>query len=437
MSERPTPDATSDHADAPDERSTVATATAPPPDPGPADESPVRRLVDGIVAGRPWFVTVLSIVLALVVGAILIIVSDKDVLSKYAYFFASPGDALSASWNDVSTAYIALFKGSIFDPDNASSLTSALQPISETITEATPLIFGGLSVGLAFRAGLFNIGGQGQLIIGAIFATYVGFTLHGVIALPAAIVAGIVGGGLIGGLVGLLKARTGAHEVIVTIMLNYICVALLAYLINTDAFKDPNNPQPVSKPVSHGARLPHLAGDTLRINLGILIALVAVAFTWWLLNRSTLGFQLRTVGANPNAARTAGMNVGRVQVLAMLISGALMGLVGVSQVLGTANANNALTPQIDAGLGFSAITVALLGRASPVGTVVASLLFGALQAGGRAMQVSSANVSIEIVTVIQALIVLFVAAPPLVRGLFRLRGGDGADTGLAAKGWNG
>ncbi|MCW2948872.1 MAG: inner-rane translocator [Actinoallomurus sp.] len=401
------------------------------------NDGPLRRVLDGVVTGRPWFVTVLAILLALVVGAILIVVSDQEVLSKYGYFFASPGAALGSSWNDVATAYSALFKGAIFDPGNASSLTSALQPISETLTEATPLIFGGLSVGLAFRAGLFNIGGQGQLIIGAIAATYIGFTLHGVVALPAAIIAGIIGGAALGGLVGLLKARTGAHEVIVTIMLNYVSVAFLAYLINTGTFKDPTNPQPVSKPVTAGARLPHLAGDTLRLNAGILIGIAAVAFTWWLLNRSTLGFQLRTVGANPNAARTAGMNVGRVQIMAMLFSGGLMGLVGVSQVLGTANANNALTPQIDAGLGFSAITVALLGRASPIGTVVASLLFGALQAGGRAMQVSSANVSIEIVTVIQALIVLFVAAPPLIRGLFRLRGGESVDTGLAAKGWNG
>jgi ABC-type uncharacterized transport system permease subunit len=439
MSERSTPDERAATDEKPEPAATGESTAGT--DGAAADErsgeGAWRRLLDGVVVGRPWFVTVLAILLALVVGAILIVVSDKDVLGEYGYFFAAPGDPLGASWSDIATAYSALFKGAIFDPGNASSVTSALQPISETLTEATPLIFGGLSVGLAFRAGLFNIGGQGQLVMGAIAATYVGFTLHGVVALPLAIIAGIVGGGITGGVVGFLKARTGAHEVIVTIMLNYVAVAFLAYLINTGTFKDPNNPQPVSKPVSAGARLPHLAGDTLRVNAGLLIGIVAVAFAWWLLSRSTLGFQLRTVGANPNAARTAGMNVGRVQILAMLISGALMGLVGVSQVLGTANANNALTPQIDAGLGFAAITVALLGRASPVGTVIASLLFGALQAGGRAMQVSSANVSIEIVTVIQALIVLFVAAPPLIRGLFRLRGGAGADTGLAAKGWNG
>ncbi|HEX6468135.1 MAG TPA: ABC transporter permease [Streptosporangiaceae bacterium] len=415
-----------------------APITESPPEPPAAPPGRARRLIDPVVTARPWVVTVLAIVLALVVGAILIVLADEDTRAKFGYFFAAPGDGLSAAWSDITTAYTALFKGSIYNPANTSSLTAALTPLSETLTEATPLIFGGLAIGLAFQAGMFNIGGQGQLIFGAIAATYVGFTVTGppVIALIAGVVAGIVGGAVIGGFVGWLKAATGAHEVIVTIMLNYVALALLNYLIATTVFKDPNNPQPVSKPVAGNARLPHLAGESLRVNAGILLAVVAVAFAWWLLNRSTLGFQLRTVGANANAARTAGMNVGHSQIMAMVISGGMMGLVGVSQVLGTANANNALTPQIDAGLGFAAITVALLGRASPIGTVLAALLFGALQAGGREMQ-AAAGVSIQIVTVIQALIVLFVAAPALVRGLFRLRGGAGVEMGLTAKGWNG
>ncbi|REE98281.1 ABC transporter permease [Thermomonospora umbrina] len=404
----------------------------------PPEADRFRRLVAQTVAGPPWVVTVLAILLALLVGALLMIVSDSEVTDTFAYFFSRPGDALSASWTEVSTAYGALFKGAVFNPDSAATATAALRPISETLTEATPLIFGGLAVGLAFRAGLFNIGGQGQLIIGAITTTWVGFTLDapGFVALPAAILAGLLGGALYGGIVGWLKASTGAHEVIVTIMLNYVAFLLLGYLIASDTFRDPENPQPISKSVADAARLPHLFGDTLRVNAGLLLALAAVVFAWWLLNRSTLGFQLRAVGANPNAARTAGMSVGYGQIMAMLLSGGLMGLVGVSQVLGTANANNALTQQIDAGLGFTAITVALLGRASPVGTVFAALLFGALQAGGREMQ-AAAGVSIEIVTVIQALIVLFVAAPPLIRGIFRLRGEGGVESGLLAKGWNG
>ncbi|MBA9001140.1 ABC transporter permease [Thermomonospora cellulosilytica] len=404
----------------------------------PPEADRFRRLAAQVVAGPPWVVTVLAVLLAMLVGAVLIIVSDPEVTATFGYFFARPSDAITASWEAVSTAYQALFRGAIFNPDATATFTDVLRPISETLTEATPLIFGGLAVGLAFRAGLFNIGGQGQLIMGAIATTWVGFTLDapGIVALPAAVLAGLAGGALYGGLVGWLKARTGSHEVIVTIMLNYVAFLLLGYLIGSEAFRDPDNPQPISKPVNEAARLPHLFGDSLRVNAGLLLALAAVVFTWWLLNRSTLGFQLRAVGANPNAARTAGMSVGYGQTMAMLISGGLMGLVGVSQVLGTANANNALTQQIDAGLGFTAITVALLGRASPVGTVAAALLFGALQAGGREMQ-AAAGVSIEIVTVIQALIVLFVAAPALVRGIFRLRGEGGGSTGLLAKGWNG
>ncbi|WP_106403476.1 ABC transporter permease [Actinocorallia populi] len=403
----------------------------------------LRRVLDEILQGS-WLVTALAVVLALFFGAIMIIVSDEEVRGTFSYFFAAPGDALSASWTAVSEAYGALFRGAVWNPESSWNVATAIAPFSETLTEATPLLLGGLAIGLAFRSGLFNIGGQGQLIMGAICATLVGFTVQGpvVVAAVLAVLAGIAGGALYGALVGLLKARTGAHEVIVTIMLNYVAVSFLVWLITTDAVKNHERNEPLSKSVSEAAELPRLlswlpeGGGSLRLHAGLLIAAAAVFFCWWLLNRSTLGFELRAVGANPTAARTAGMSVGRSQIMAMLISGGLMGIVGATQVLGTANANNALTPSIDAGLGFTAITVALLGRASPVGTVFAAILFGALQAGGRAMQASS-GVSIEIVTVIQALIVLFVAAPPLVRGLFRLKGAGGSKAALASKGWNG
>ncbi|GAA3235610.1 ABC transporter permease [Actinocorallia longicatena] len=421
-------------------------ATASEPVGKPADpERPGlgKRLVDQVVYGADWVVTLLAILLALFFGAILIILSDESVRGTFSYFFSSPGDAISASWDAVSTGYTALFKGSIWDPSHSWNVGSAIAPFSETLTEAVPLIFGGLAVGLAFRAGLFNIGGQGQLIMGAIVATWVGFTVTGptFLAMILAVIGGIAGGAAWGAIVGLLKAKTGAHEVIVTIMLNYTALYFLAYLIGTDTFRDPDRQEPLSKSVSEASKLPKLLtwltdGGSLRLNFALVIAAVAVAFVWWLLNRSTLGFELRAVGSNASAARTAGMSVAKSQIMAMLISGGLMGIVGASQVLGTANANNALTPDIDAGLGFAAITVALLGRASPIGTVFAAILFGALQAGGRSMQ-SEAGISIEIVTVIQALIVLFVAAPPLVRGIFRLKGSGSGDAALASKGWNG
>ncbi|MCF2529784.1 ABC transporter permease [Yinghuangia soli] len=396
-----------------------------------------RQVLDGIVTGNSAVVTFLAIVLALVVGAILIVLSDQDVLDKYQYFFADPGDALSASWTVVKDAYVALFKGAILDPDTLDSNYAPyiLKPISETISMATPLIFGGLAVSIAFRAGLFNIGAQGQLIAGAILASWVGFTfdLPGALLLILVMLGGIIGGALYAGLAGVLKARFGAHEVIVTIMFNYIAVYFLGWLLTTTTFREADQQQPIGKPLDDGALLPRLFGDELRINLGIILALAAVALYWWILNRSAMGFELRAVGSNPDAARTAGMSVGRAQIVSMAIAGGLAGMVGVCQLAGPYNAGHQLSPTIDAGLGFTAITVALLGRTKPLGVVFAALLFGALQAGGSTMQ-AAAGVSIDIVMVIQAVIVLCVAAPALVRTIFRLKGAHkGGEGGLVAK----
>lgn len=392
-----------------------------------------KAVVDAIVTGNSVVVTFLAIVLGLLVGAVLIVLSDQDVLDKYKYFFADPGDSLSASWDVVKNAYVALFKGSIVDPGTFDSNYAPyiLGPISETISQATPLIFGGIAVSIAFRAGMFNIGAQGQIIAGAILASWMGFQfdLPIVVHLVLVIIAGILGGAIYGGLAGFLKGRFGAHEVIVTIMLNYIALFFLSWLLTTDAFRRPGTQQPIGKSAHSHASLPRLFGDDLRINFGIVLAIAAVVLYWWILNRSAMGFELRAVGSNPDAAQTAGMSVPRAQFVAMALAGGMAGLIGVSQVMGPYNPAHSLTPSIDAGLGFTAITVALLGRTSPVGIVFASLLFGALQAGGSRMQ-ASAGVSIDIVIVVQAVIVLMVAAPPLVRTIFRLKGahsgGEGA-----------
>ena len=369
---------------------------------------------------RELLVSAAALVLALLVGAVLIIVSDPDVASTWGYFFAYPPDALSASWTAVSDAYGALFLGAL----------GGWKPITETLVQASPLICAGLGVSLAFRAGLFNIGAQGQLIVGALCAGWVGFTLHLPVGLHllVAVVAGVIGGALWGGLVGLLKARTGAHEVILTIMLNYVALYLLQWLLTTNAFQRPGRNDPISPTVDASARLPQW-GDT-RLHLGFAVAIVAAAVVWWLLARSTSGFQLRAVGANPDAARTAGMSVGRAYIVAMLAAGALAGLAGVQQVLGT---GDPLTDGIAGSLGFDSITVALLGRASPIGTVVAGLVFGALNAGGLQMQLTT-QTPLTLTTVLQATIVLFIAAPALVRAVFRIRA-EGARTVLA-KGWN-
>ncbi len=369
---------------------------------------------------RELVVSLAAVALALVVGAVLIVASDAEVAATWGYFFAYPPDALAASWTAVSDAYTALFLGAL----------GGWKPITETLVQATPLICAGLGVSLAFRAGLFNIGAQGQLIAGAICAGWVGFTFDLPLGLHllCAVAAGVVGGAVWGGIVGILKARTGAHEVILTIMLNYVALYLLQWLLTTDVLQRPGRDDPISPVVHQAAQYPQWAGT--RLHLGFVVALAAAAAVWWLLARSTTGFELRAVGANPDAARTAGMSVGRAYTVAMVAAGALAGLAGTQQVLGTASP---LTDGIAGTVGFDSITVALLGRASPFGTVVAGLVFGALDAGGLQMQLQT-QTPLTLTTVLQATIVLFIAAPALVRAVFRIRG-QGAGTVLA-KGWN-
>jgi simple sugar transport system permease protein len=218
--------------------------------------------------------------------------------------------------------------------------------------------------------------------------------------------------------VGLLKARTGAHEVIVTIMLNYVAYYLVFFALSQqNLLQAPNSANPKSLPMRDTAIMPKLLGERYNLHLGFLLALVAVAVVWWIINRSSLGFRIRAVGENPSAARSSGIDVGRTYVTVMLISGALVGLAGVNQVLGTVTSG--VTVDVDAGIGFDAITVALLGRSKPIGIMWAGLLFGAFKAGGFAMQASQ-NIPVDIVLVVQSLIVLFIAAPPLIRAIFRL-----------------
>ena len=402
-----------------------------------------RRLLYAYLYGNTVVITLLAILLALIVGAVLIVAADQPTRTAMGYFFSSPGDTFSRGWHIISANYAALFRGSIF---NTNSLYSnggipVLEPISETLTNATPLILVGLSVGLAFQAGLFNIGGQGMLIIGVIFSGYVGMTWHlpPVIAVVVAVVAGMIGGGLWGGLIGWLKAKRGAHEVITTIMFNYIALYLLYYVLSLSWFQNPPFQQAISRPIRVNARLPHIIGGNaqyLRMNYGLFIALAAAVFCWWLLNRSTFGFRLRAVGANPNAARTAGMDVNRTIITVMIIAGVLAGLAGVAQALGTTSSGYQIENQIDAGFGFDAITVALLGQGKPGGTVLAALLFGALRAGSVTMSAATGT-SPYIVAVMQSVIVLFVAAPALVRTIFRLRESRGGGVQQLAKGWNG
>ena len=422
---------------------TAADTTGPgdaQPTAGDDGDSFVRHFVHNLWAANTVTVTMLSIVLAMLIGAVLIIVSDPEVLATYGYLTARPADALQASWTVVSTAYADLFKGAIVDPASVSawlngtgSWQQVVNPMSETLTYAAPLVFTGLSVALAFRGGLFNIGGQGQAIIGTITAALAGFLLPlpPVLHLVVALVAGLAGGALWGFIPGILKARTGAHEVITTIMLNYTAGLFLTWLILQKGVQDPGRSDAISRTVDPSAQLPALGG-TLRVHLGIVLAVLVTAAVAWLLNRSSFGFELRAVGSNPPAARTAGISVGRTYALLMVVAGGLAGLGGATQVLGTAGS---LTPQVAGNIGFDGLLVALLGRNRPWGVLLAAVLFGALRAGGNLMQVN-AQISLELVTVLQALIVIFIAAPALVKAIFRLRAARSARLGTSmAKGW--
>ncbi|TFD25229.1 MULTISPECIES: ABC transporter permease [Cryobacterium] len=363
-------------------------------------------------------ISVLAVLLALVVGAVMIAFTNKDVQAASGYFFSRPADTVSAIWQAVSGAYSALFQGSIYNfrrPDFADGI----KPLTETLTFATPLIAAGLGVALGFRVGLFNIGGRGQMLIAAAIGGWVAFAVdlpYG-IHLVAALVAGILGGALWGGLVGLLKARTGAHEVITTIMLNYVAFYLVSYLLRDGFLKTPGSNNPQSPATQPTAIFPDLLGPNYNLHFGFVLVIGATVFTWWLLSRSNIGFQFRAVGENPNAARVAGISVQRMYVYAMLFSGGLVGLAGINQVLGTTTSG--FGAGIDSGIGFDAITVALLGRSKPWGVFAAGILFGAFKAGGFSMQAAE-GVPIDIVLVVQSLIVLFIAAPPLVRTIFRL-----------------
>lgn len=390
-----------------------------PADPEEQAEPSRWRVAVNEIVGGSVMISILSIVLAMVAGAILIALTDKGVQATAGYFFAKPGDMLGAIWQAVSGAYISLFQGSVYN-FRRDGFLNGIKPFMDTLNFATPLIMAGLGIGLGFRVGLFNIGGRGQMLIAIAIAGWIGFALD----LPAgihmivAVIGGLIGGAIWGGIVGLLKARTGAHEVITTIMLNFVAFYLISFLLRTPgALQAPGSNNPKSPPMKDTAVFPQLLGDRYSVNLGLVFAIIAVIVVWWILERSSLGFKFRAVGHNPDAARVAGINVGATFIWSMVISGALVGLAGVSQILGTVTSG--FSSGIDAGIGFDAITVALLGRSKPWGIFWAAILFGAFKAGGYAMQAAQ-GIPIDIVLVVQSMIVLFIAAPPLVRAVFRL-----------------
>ena len=401
--------------------STEATPAPPPEDRpeeqtkhGPSGQAALLRQV----ASSPAVVGLLAVLTALILSSILILAADSEVRYTATYLLNRPGDFLHATASTLSEAYSSLLRGAVFDW-RATTGVRMIRPITDTLTNATPLIIAGLGMAVAFRAGLFNIGGQGQMILGAITACYVGiaWNLPPVAHLLVAVVGAGLGGLVWGGIAGVLKARTGANEVIVTIMLNSIAAHLLSQVLSLKAFNgEGETGNRKSLTVADTSQYPSLAGDSFRLHAGFLLALLVAVAVWWLMERSRLGFQLRATGLNADAARTAGMSVPWVTSLVMMISGALCGLAATAPVLGT---QKSMDESVVGTIGFDAITVALLGRSRPLGTVLAGLLFGALRAGGTAMQ-AAPGTHIKIVLVLQSTIVLFIAAPPLIRAIFRL-----------------
>jgi general nucleoside transport system permease protein len=371
--------------------------TDQPARPGTGAEAPPRgrRIPRG-----PWSllaVPVLSVLLALVVGAIIIIVSSPAIKGHLDLLLPI-------------VAYKALLEGSL----------GSVNAIVNTIVQAAPLILGGLAVGIGFKAGLFNIGAQGQFLIGGLGAAVVGGMVAGwppLAAIAIAVLAGAFFGALWGFIPGALKAWTGAHEVVTTIMLNYIGASLIGILVAG----------PLGAPGFSFARTGDIGGAALPIifgrnlHVGVLLAFAAVPAAWWLIWRTTLGFEIRTVGANPNAARYSGMRPGRLIVLTLTLCGMLAGLAASIEILGVSGFMGA---SYGTSIGFDSISIALLGRAHPVGIMAASLLFGAMRAGSGLMQIQ-AGVPVEIVDVVQAIILLFLAADVIVRRLFGVRAARG------------
>lgn len=380
----------------------------------------VKRLAEGLTRMNSFRLTMLAMLSAMLVGAVIIVLSDVTSLRN--------GD-IGTALGTVVEAYSALFVGSF----------GSLRALSNTIGSAAPLMLGGVSVAVAFKAGLFNIGATGQMLAGGMASLWVGFAMNGpgIIQVPMAIVAGALGGALFGAIPGVLKARTGAHEVITTIMLNNMAAFLVLWLLKTTLFQRADRTDPISKLVSPTGRLPRLFGflsgrSDLLAHSGFIVAILAVIAFWWLLKRSTIGFEFRALGLNSDAAQYAGMHTKKLTVMAMTIAGAFAGLAGASEVLGTFG----YASQNFAGnIGFDAIAIALLGRSAPLGTAMAAVLFGALQAGGRQMQANT-DVPIDLIVVLRALIVMFIAAPLLVKAIWRVKGETNGQA-QTFRGWGG
>lgn len=386
-------------------------------------------------------VPILAIIIGLLLGGVIVALSSEEV---YTTWSDSPLQAISNGFKAAGESYTTLLTGSFGSPSKIIEaiqsgddleIRRAFNPIFESLVKSIPYIFAGLGMALGFRTGLFNIGVEGQIFMGGIFSVWVGYSftgLPGVIHLPFAFLAGALGGAIWGFIPGLLKAKTGGHEVINTIMMNYIAFRLTDWLLR-EPMKREGSTNPLSPIIEPSAELPRFFDDPIRFHLGFFVALGVAFLVYWFLFKTKWGFDLRTVGANPHAARYAGMNIVRSTIVAMSLSGSLAGMAGANELLGL---NHHLSQSFSPGYGFDAIALALLGRNHPLGVVLASLLFGTLRNGATRMQ-AAAGIPIDIISVMQALILAFIAAPAIIRTIFRLKEPKVAEAELRVSGWGG
>ncbi|WP_026477937.1 ABC transporter permease [Alkaliphilus transvaalensis] len=343
-----------------------------------------QKLYDNL---RELMIPLGAITLGLLVGAVIILMTGANPIE----------------------AYKALFIGAFGD----------VNKFANTLARSTPLIFTGLAVAFAFRCGLFNIGVEGQMFVGALAAAYVGANFEGlpkIIHLPMAILAAMIAGGFWAAIPGILKAKRGVHEVINTIMMNFIAYAFIGYMVS-DVLRAPGQtPRTVGVlPSAQLVRLGELVGwSTSRLSIGFLIGLLVCGIIYYLLWKTTIGYEVRSVGLSPMAAEYGGVNSSQKIILAMIISGALGGLAGAERVLGF---DRALILGFSPGFGFEGIAVALLGKNHPLGIIFGALLFGALSNGGAWMNFTT-NVPVDLIVVLQAVIIFFVAADQIIRRIF-------------------
>jgi len=366
----------------------------------------------------------LAIFTGLVLGGILAAATSTEIYDAFGKSFT---EGILASLNLIWMTYSSLFIGAFGSPTkivaalqggDGAAILAAFKPFLESLVVTTPYLFTGLAIAMGFRAGVFNIGAEGQLYMGSIMAGWAGWTFKGlppIVHIPLALGVGILAGGFWGFIPGWLKAKTGAHEVINTIMMNYIAFNLAEYLI-AGPFQDPK--EAFKTPfIQESAHLYRFFESPYRFHIGFFFAIAVAILTWYMLFKTTWGFEFRSVGLNPHASKYAGINATLITILAMTISGAIAGLAGATEILGV---NFRQTQALSTGYGFDAIAIALLANNHPLGVILSAMLFGFMRSGSRVMQLRT-GIPIDIISILQALIIFFIAAPAIIRTIYRLK----------------